>query len=385
MPTVSLVLLAILVVGAAGLAVIAGLPWPLVILIGVIAPALIGAAYLRLTDQNAPLRRLKANDQRTRRFLGILSERFRVADLNDLADGLDSALAAYNAGDLGSSEARLSRASSAVAHHPFANPLISAWQRAWKDAASEGQSGGAQFIVDRAGCRLVIDGGRVTVQVADDSVAFPSSSIQSVRVVPWRHILSVAVATRDGTYQWAFADQTLEVAAALAAAAKASSTTDSAHIDTDASPDEEFGPSSALVKDYLRNLAAVTSDGWRTILSEWIWVKSNPPHAAAWDESMKLAALRTSQVGRESFCRRANEAARRAARTQIIAVADPTGTDAQGALLAKDAVLMVGSIGALLAVADELIPSAIEAAFWPIQAVIPRPDPQRVDMAQSAN
>lgn len=335
MPTVSLVLLFAILVVAAGLAVIVGFPWPLAILIGILAPAFIGAIYLRVADRNAPLRRLKANDRRTRRFLRILSERFRAADLKDFADGFDSAMAAYNAGESDSAEGTLARVSSAVAHHPMANPLISAWQRAWKDAASEGQGSGGHFMVDRAGCRLVIDGGQITVQVAGDSVAFPSSSIQSIRVLPWKHILTVAVATPDGTYRWAFAEQTLEVAAALAAAAKVSSKVAGEHIDTRPSSDEEFGPSSALVEDFLGSVANVTSDGWRTILSEWVWVKSNPSHAAARDESMKLAALRASQVGRESFCRRANQAARRAAAAQIVAVADPTGSDADGALSRK--------------------------------------------------
>lgn len=376
MPFLSVVLFAGIALGAAVAAVVAGVPWPIAMLTGLIAPAVAGGIYLRATDQNAPTRRLRPNDPRTDRFVAVLAKRYRAAGLKDLSDQLDGALAAYRSGAVTNAERSFARVSAAVAHHPMANPLISAWQRAWKDAAKESVDGGGRFVADRAGCRLIIDEDEVTVTVSGDTVVLPVTSIRAVHVVPWRHILTVAAVTDSGTYQWAFADQTLEVAAALSAAAAAAS----GSADGDAlpltPPRDEFGPSSELVKAYLASLAAVTSEGWRTVISEWIWLKADPAHAAAWDEAMKLAALRTSQVGLEASCRRANEAARRVAASRILAVADQNLSDAQRALLSKDVELMVGSIGALLAVSHELIPSAIEAAFWPIQAVIPPPQPR---------
>lgn len=140
---------------------------------------------------------------------------------------------------------------------------------------------------------------------------------------------------------------------------------------------------SAVVEGFVRAVARITVEEWRTVIGEWIWVATHPPFSTAWNGSMELAALRATQLGRDSQARQAAMAARAAAREGIVAAANLTGSesyfpgsalswgDVSSDFLAKDTIQMIGSIGALVVVSHDLPAYAIEAAFWPIQAVIP--------------
>lgn len=131
-----MILLIVLVATVAGVAIWAGVPWPLAIVAGIALPLVGSTLYLRVSHQDAPTGTLTPNDPRTRRFLALLSERYRAQGYEHGAVALQEALCDYDSGQVGQASARLATLSSAVAHSPSSTMLISIWQRAWRDAGS---------------------------------------------------------------------------------------------------------------------------------------------------------------------------------------------------------------------------------------------------------
>ena len=129
-----MILLIILVALVAGVAIGAGVPWPLAIVAGIALPLVGSTLYLRVTNQAAPTGTLTPNDPRSRRFLVLLSERYRAQGYEHGAAALEDVLRDYDSGRVEQASTRLARLSSTVAHSPSATMLISIWQGTWRDA-----------------------------------------------------------------------------------------------------------------------------------------------------------------------------------------------------------------------------------------------------------
>lgn len=129
-----MILLIGLVALVAGVAIWAGIPWPLAIVAGFALPLVGSTLYLRVSHQDAPTGSLTPNDPRTRRFLVLLIERYRAQGYDHGAAALEEVLRDYDSGEVEQASTRLAHLSSTVAHSPSATMLISIWQGTWRDA-----------------------------------------------------------------------------------------------------------------------------------------------------------------------------------------------------------------------------------------------------------
>lgn len=126
--------------------------------------------------------------------------------------------------------------------------------------------------------------------------------------------------------------------------------------------------------EFLRQLAGLSPDGWRSVEAAWQQLKSSPSHLVAWGKAMDGVWALVDKSGRRPLWERfAREAEQRVAPKVLEALRDDPLSPKEGAGRAAELATVSGRVAGMLVVADVAPRSMLMVGFWPFQHVMSLP------------